>query len=76
MKKEHVKAAVVHAKDSVKEVAGAMAGDNWLQTVKFDKTKDSARKDLKDLARHAVKTAKHRLKADTSPSDVDIPGDD
>jgi hypothetical protein len=68
MEKKHVKAAGDHA----------VTRDKRLRAVKFDQTKGSpdVAGDLKDLARHAVKTAKHRFKADMSPSDVDIPGDD
>jgi DNA-binding protein YbaB len=78
MEKKHVKAAGEHGKGPGKEITAAVTGDKRLRAVKFDETKGSpdVAGDLKDLARHAVKTAKHRFKADMSPSDVDIPGDD
>jgi uncharacterized protein YjbJ (UPF0337 family) len=64
MKKEHVKSATDKAKVSVKDTPSKLMDDQKLQVDgKHEMAKGSAPK-------------KHRLKPDTSPGDVTIPGDD
>jgi uncharacterized protein YjbJ (UPF0337 family) len=64
MEKEHVKGATDKAKGSVKDTPSKLMDDQKLQADgKYDTAKGSGPK-------------KHRLKADTSPGDVNIPGDD